>query len=93
MDNRVIEVPNRLDATNAEEFERNCRSAAGTGCVELNFDFANVQYVSSLGLRSILAIGKEVVARGGTLTLLNLSGVVRQTFELAGFLALFPHRP
>ncbi len=93
MEKKLIEVPSRLDSTNAGEFEQLCRNSVGTQAVELELDFRQVAYVSSAGLRGVLAIGKELQARGGSVHLLNLAGMVRQIFEISGFLALFPHRP
>ncbi len=93
METRLIEVPRRLDSTNADGFEQLCRRIIGQDAVNLDFDFGQVIYVSSAGLRSVLSIGKDLQARGGTLQLLNLGGMVRQIFDLSGFLSLFPHQP
>ena len=53
-------------------------------------DFAELEYVSSMGLRSILAAAKTAQDRGGNLTICGLRGLPKQVFEMTRLLPLGP---
>lgn len=53
-------------------------------------DLSGVEYISSAGLRSLLVLGKRIKAKGGTLLLVGLQGMVKEVFDISGFAALFP---
>ena len=50
----------------------------------LTIDLANVEYVSSAGLRVILAAHK-IMSRQGTMNLVRVPEFVREVFEITGF--------
>ncbi|MEN6462274.1 MAG: STAS domain-containing protein [Syntrophomonas sp.] len=52
-------------------------------------DFANVGYLSSAGIRSLIKYGKKLVKVGGKLILTGLSRDVRLVLETTGVLQLF----
>ena len=85
----IVRVAGRVDAATAPEFERQCERALAGGEQYLVLDLAGVRYISSAGLRGVLAAGKTLIERGGALHLAALTGVVREIFELSGFNALF----
>ena len=47
------------------------------------------EYVSSAGLRLFLILQKMTTAKKGSLRLIGMRNVVRETFSLTGFNALF----
>ena len=51
-------------------------------CTELVLDFANLEYISSSGLRQVVAAWKKM---GGNLRVINVKPDVRQVFHMAGF--------
>lgn len=51
-------------------------------------DFTEVAYISSAGLRALLLGHKTAIAKGGSLKILNISSVVREVFEVTGFLKI-----
>lgn len=55
----------------------------------LIMDFSEADYVSSVGLRVILDLGKRLKAEGGTLSLVGAQPLVREIFEASGFTMLF----
>lgn len=86
----VMAVTGRLDAITAPDFER--EGATYTG-VKLALDLAGLEYVSSAGLRSILALAKQLKTTGGALVLYNVTGLVKEVLEMSGFdsfLAMHP---
>ncbi len=85
----VVHVSGRLDVNSTPAFEAHCRQALAQGEYSLVLDLGSLEYLSSAGLRGILAVGKSVVAAGGEFTLANARGLVRQVLDVSGFLRMF----
>lgn len=81
----VLKVEGRLDIAAAAEFERSCAAVIEQGQQKIILDFSQLEYISSAGLRSILAIATRLKSDGGSLALCALTGLVREVFELSGF--------
>ena len=60
------------------------------GVQHMVFDLSDMGYISSAGLRVILLTGKKLRACQGKLVLTGMRDMVREVFEMSGFLALFP---
>ena len=88
-DSLVVRGTGRPYAVTAPAFEAHCRQAIGQGERALILDSGSLEYLSSAGLRSILAVNKSLSAAGGELALANARGVVRQVFEVSGFRGMF----
>lgn len=52
---------------------------------ELKVDMKEVEYVSSAGLRVLLAAKKKMKAKNGSMTVHNVNEEVMQVFEITGF--------
>lgn len=86
----VVSVSGRLDASTAQTLEKNCAELISAGSSKLILNLADLEYVSSAGLRSVLAVGKKLKAVGGSLVLCSLSGLVKEVFSISGFDSFFP---
>lgn len=87
----VVSTEGRVDASSAPLFEAHCKQTLTTlNRRSLIVDLESVDYMSSAGLRAILSLGKHTKALGGALVLCGLKGAVREIFDIAGFLGLFP---
>jgi anti-anti-sigma factor len=53
-------------------------------------DLGDLAYISSMGLRTLLAIGKTLQGKGGALRICRLTGLVKQVFEITGMYRVFP---
>ena len=73
----------RLDTVTAPELEAAIREEA-EGVTELTLDFAKLDYISSAGLRVLLAAQKRMNA-GGKMTVKNVNGTIAEIFEITGF--------
>jgi anti-anti-sigma factor len=51
----------------------------------IELDFRQLVYVSSAGLRVLLVGEKTAKARGGNLTLVNVSAEIKELFDMTGF--------
>jgi anti-anti-sigma factor len=85
----VVHLAGRLDSSSAPELERLLLEQFTAGLKRLVFDFSALDYVSSAGLRVILLAGKKLRAAQGKLALVGLRDMVREVFEMSGFLTLF----
>lgn len=85
----ILRPVGRLDSASSPELERLVAERLATGVRKLVFDFADLDYISSAGLRVVLVAGKGLRAAQGKLALASLRDSVREVFEMSGFLALF----
>ncbi len=87
----VVSVQGRVDGNTATLLDTHCKKQlASLGQKSLVLDLRATDYLSSAGLRSILILGKHAKSLGGRLAICGLTGVVRETFTISGFLDLFP---
>ena len=56
---------------------------------KLTIDMADTVYISSVGLRTLLATQKECKAAGGDMVIKNAGEMVRKVFEVTGFAQIF----
>lgn len=81
----VVAIGGRLDGTGAPEVESHCKALIASGDVRQLLDLAEVVYISSAGLRSLLVVAKQIKAAGGGLVLCCLTPMVREVMEISGF--------
>ena len=75
-------VSGRVDTVTAPELEAGLKFGDAT-CVVL--DLENVPYMSSAGLRILLAAHKTMLGRGGELMIANVQPSVREVLDITGF--------
>ena len=85
----VILVKERINAVTAPDFESQISESMTEGEKYLVLNMADVEYISSAGLRVILATAKKLKADQGDIFLVGLQGVVKEVFELSGFYQIF----
>ena len=85
----ILCASGNLDAAGAPGFEEQGRNLLRGGAQRLVLDLAGVEYISSAGLRSILAAGKKTKVQQGRIVLCSLKAMVREVFEISGFASLF----
>lgn len=89
-DRVVLQVVGRMDAENAPVFESQCESWISKGINQLVVDVGELAYVSSMGLRSFMVIGKRLQDKGGKLRICCQTGLVKQVFEITRLNSIFP---
>jgi len=82
----IVAVSGRLDAASAPEFDQ--WISGQPRLAKLVIDLARLDYISSAGLRSILAVAKRTKGAGGGVALAGLSGNVEEVFRMSGFLTI-----
>ena len=77
----------RIDTLTAPEFQKQMEAELGD-VNDLIIDFCKVSYVSSAGLRALLALAQTMEDRDGTIKGVNVSDFLRKAFDLTGFLEI-----
>ena len=79
----TVRLSGRLDTTTAPEFEafikENLESVS-----ELVIDLAELEYISSAGLRVLLA-AQKIMLKQGSMVVTNPNEVISEIFEVTGF--------
>jgi anti-anti-sigma factor len=83
----TVTVSGRIDTVTAPELEKYVLDHM-EGITEMALDLADVEYVSSAGLRALLQIHKDM-SKQGKLKLLNINTAVKEIFGMIGFLRIF----
>ena len=85
----LIAPQGRLDAAGARPLEAELTRHIVAGQVQLLIDLEKTRYISSDGLRALLAAQKQVKKLGGALKLCCLSRRLVEIFEMSGFDRVF----
>jgi anti-anti-sigma factor len=86
----VVAAKGRLDHATSSLLDAHCGSLLLAGCKCVVFDFNELQFLSSAGLRTLLGLSKRIHAGGGKLVFTGIRGPIRDMFDIAGFLGAFP---
>ena len=79
----TIILEGRLDTTTSPALEAELKDAL-TGITELVFDFEKLEYISSAGLRILLA-NQKIMNKQGSMVIKNVNEVIAEVFEVTGF--------
>ena len=87
----LFTVAGRIDSSNAAEFDTAVKGALDEGRYNLVLDLSGVSYMSSAGLRVLVAALRECkkLPNNGDVRLSNPSDRVAEVLELAGLSAMF----
>lgn len=89
----VLTVSGQVDAASAPEVEKALQALLTAQRGQVVVDLTAVDYVSSAGLRVLLAGIKQARSLGGDLRLAGLQPHVKEVFDIAGFTPLFQITP
>ena len=78
-----IALEGRLDTTTAPELESVLKESLGAA-QELVFDFGKLEYLSSAGLRVLLA-AQKLMNKQGKMVVRRVNSVIMDVFEVTGF--------
>lgn len=79
----TVELSGRLDTNTAPELEAALKTAL-EGVEELTFDFEKLDYISSAGLRVLLA-AQKTMNKQGEMRVVHVNETVMEIFEVTGF--------
>ncbi len=79
-----LSVEGKIDAISSNEFQTKVLSAFQRSN-NLIIDMGGVTYMSSAGLRALMLGQKTAQSKGGKLTIINVTDIVRDVFRATGF--------
>jgi anti-anti-sigma factor len=85
----VVSVKGKIDAVTSPDFEKSLSELIGKGEKIIVMDLGSLEYISSAGLRSILATAKHLKPIDGKLLFAGLQGPVKDVFRISGFASIF----
>lgn len=84
IEDTIIEVSGRLDTITAPELEKAIAEDID-GTKNLVLDIKGIEYISSAGLRVLLAAQKKI-SKNGLMKVINVCPEVMEIFEITGFI-------
>ena len=74
----------RLDTVTSAELADQIKEI-GSDNVDIDLDFEKVDYISSAGLRLLVALQRQAKSSGHSLVIRNVGKVVLEVFKISGF--------
>ncbi len=88
----VIALEGRVDANTMRRFERAIEVVRKACDLAMILDCRNLDYISSAGLRVVLALAKSLRQQGAELGICSVTDEVRRVFNVSGFDQIIPVR-
>ena len=85
----ILYLNGYIDTYNSSFFQKRVGKIIESGYVQLVFNCASLNYVSSTGIGSFTAFLKTVKPKGGDIVLLDIQPKVYEVFQLLGFSQFF----
>lgn len=85
----LVTVSGRIDSNSAPEMDKALKDIYGKGRYNIALDLSGVEYMSSAGLRAMVAAVRECKKGGGGVHLANPSERVSEVLSLAGLNSVF----
>lgn len=80
--NRVYYLQGEIDTVRSKQFASGIDTE---GCMELIFDMTELDYITSSGIRVLMAINRTMREKGGRISVRNVNEVIDEIFEMTGF--------
>ena len=78
-----FDLEGRLDTITSPELEEAIQESV-TDATELVLDFEKLEYISSSGLRVLLA-AQKIMSKQGSMVVTNVNETIQEIFEVTGF--------
>lgn len=82
--NVIITLKGRLDIMTAPQLDDEARSIDFDEVETVTLNLKDLEYISSSGLRVILALYKNLKSKGGNLKIVNVSNTIMELFSMTG---------
>ena len=81
----ILSFQGNMDTNSAPEAENEINTLIESGVGKLLFNFEQLEYISSSGLRVLLATAKKMTTIGGEFKICCLNKTVQEVFDISGF--------
>ena len=82
--NVIITLKGRLDTMTAPQLDDEAKSSDFDEVETVTLNLKDLEYISSSGLRVILALYKNLKSKGGNLKIVNVSNTIMELFSMTG---------
>jgi len=82
----TLKVEGRLDTNTSPDL---AEAMTLEGVTEVMFDFSNLDYISSAGLRVLMTAHKAMAACSGKMSVVNPNAIVKGVFDITGLSDVF----
>ncbi|MDR1081377.1 MAG: STAS domain-containing protein [Deltaproteobacteria bacterium] len=89
----LLSVSGRMDASTSPSFDEATRALGPAPSKNVLVELHALEFVSSSGLRSFLALAKNVQKAGFTTAFCSLSPMAEEVFKIAGFMSILKIYP
>ena len=84
-DTKIVMLQGKLDTNTTPSAEAEINALLDGGAANILINFEELSYISSSGLRLLLATAKRMKAAGGDLKVCSLNEMANEVFEVSGF--------
>ncbi len=92
-DVQVVTAHGRLDGIYSSAFANRVGEMISGPNPKILIDFADIDFVTSAGLRAVLVLMKKAKASGGVFALCGVNPQVREVIDISGFAEIFSIHP
>ena len=82
--NVIITLKGRLDTMTAPQLDDEAKNIDFDEVETVTLNLKDLEYISSSGLRVILALYKNLKSKGGNLIIVNVSNTIMELFSMTG---------
>ncbi len=82
---KVIRIEGHLDTQTSPDAQAQLTQLIDQGATRIVVNFEKLDYISSAGLRILLAAAKRLKGNSGELRICGLNEVVQEVFDISGF--------
>ena len=82
---KVLRIEGKLDTKTSPDAQAMLTDLIESGATKIVVNFEKLAYISSAGLRVLLAAAKQLKGNSGELRVCGLNDVVQEVFEISGF--------
>lgn len=90
---KIVGLRGRLDANTSPSVEKQLQAFMDQGEKRLVFDLSELTYISSVGLRVLIVVAKDIQKVNGKLALARLNERIHEILKIAGFTRIFSIYP
>lgn len=91
----IFAIEGRLDAQGIKDLEAAVQHALSEGSKSLLFDFSQLDYINSSGLRILVMAYQQLTTQQGTIAICGTRDYIQEIFDISGYnkiFAMFPDK-
>lgn len=82
---KVVRIEGKLDTQTSPNVQAQLMQLIDQGATKIVVNFEKLVYISSAGLRILLAVAKQLKGISGELRICGLNELVQEVFDISGF--------